>query len=131
MIHFQGHDDVHEFLLGLIRRVEDEAHSDLVRCRSEWSIEEAKNWLEKVQTVRQHVADSMLVNRNHVRVSRIPGPSTMSTVVKAQILIGTKAGLSDGLRPEAFYRAVTDVETSIRRYLFDPPKAEQTPPAQT
>lgn len=131
MIHFQGHDDVHGFLIRMMDRYENEAQADLVRCWSDWSIEEAKNWLERVQMARDHLRRCMLVDKNHVRVSRIPGPSTMSTVVKAQILIGTKAGLSDGLRPEAFYRAVTDVETSIREYLFDPPKVEQTPPAQT
>ena len=131
MNHFRDHDDVHEFIQKMMSRYEDEAQSDLVRCRSDWSIEEAKNWLERVQTARDHLKRCMLVDKNHVRVSWMPDPSTMSTLVQASVHIGTKAALSDGLRPEAFYRAVTDVESSIREYLFEPPKpAEQTPPVQ-
>lgn len=131
MIHFQGHDDVHEFIQKMMLRYEDEAQSDLCRCRSDWSINEAKNWLEKVQTARDHLKRCVLVDKNHVRVSWMPDMATMSTLVQASILIGMKAGLSDGLRPEAFYRAVTDVEAQIREYLFEPPKPEeQTPPVQ-
>lgn len=128
MIHFRGHDDVHEFIQKMMSRYEDEAQSDLVRCRSDWSIEEAKNWLEKVRTAQQHLADCILVNRAQVNVSWMPDPCAMSTLVKAQVRIGTSACVSDGLRPEAFYRAVSEVETAIREYLFEPPKPEEQTP---
>lgn len=129
MIHFQGHDDVHGFLLRLVQRAEDEAQSDLSRCRSDWSIEEAKNWLEKVQTAKGHLTRCMMVDREHIRVSWMQNLGQASTLVKASVHISTKAGFSDGLRPEAFYRAVSEVETSVKEYLFEPPQVEeQTPP---
>lgn len=131
MIHFEGHDDVHEFLIRMMDRYENEAQADLVRSRYDFQIDQAQIWLEKVQTARDHLKRCMLVDKDHVRVSWRPDDATRSTLIQASMYVGANAMMYEGIRPEVFHRAVSDVERNLKDYLFEPPQPkEQTPPTQ-
>jgi hypothetical protein len=132
MIHFQGHDDTHQFLVGVLNDYVDKAESDLRRCVSDWSVKEATDWLEKVQTARDRLERCVLVDRAHVRAQSQFDISKNSLLVRAAIMAQSAGGISAETAENPLAVSMNEmlVTENLLRYLFDPPTPAETSPVQ-